>query len=263
MKTHYYIYIFFIFISCGQETKKEKPSQNSEKQTETSTTVKNSNQIEKIEFVKHQTYGIILNQNNRLFDENLKGIGLIYSSGFEKVQILEITKKMYNLENSSDHCEKAHFVKIKYNNKDCIIFGKEIFEINNQQLFRFQNTKGDEFSIFPVTNFEVGASDDDGLTGCDDSRVLIIANEKENTFHPIKGNENKNIVLLHDDSANEEIYKVSIKKDTLIIGIKAFYQEGGSIFNLETTFKNDFTKSVLKDKKTFEEIDIEKLKQIK
>nr|WP_315153826.1 hypothetical protein [uncultured Flavobacterium sp.] len=263
MKIHYFIYIFFIFISCGKETKKENSTPNLKTKTETSKTIKNSNEREKVEFVKHQTYGIILNQNNRLFDENLKEIGSIYSLGFEKVQILEITKKMYNLENSSDNCEKAYFVKIKYNGKDCIIFGKEIFEINNKQLFRFQNTKGDEFSIFPVTNFEMGASNDDELTGCDDYSVLIIANEKENTFHPIKLNANKNAELLHDNSAEEQIYKVSIEKDTLIVGIKTFYQEGGSIFNLETTFKNNFTKSIFKDKKTFEEDDIEKLKQIK
>ena len=154
-----------MLISCGKETKKDNSPPNFKMETETSKTVGNSK--EKVEFVKHQTYGIILNQNNRLFDENLKEIGSIYSLGFEKVQILEITKIMYNLEKSSDICEKAYFVKIKYNNKDCVIFGKEIFEINNQQLFRFQNTKGDVFSIFPVTNFEMGASNDDGLTGCD------------------------------------------------------------------------------------------------
>lgn len=263
MKIHYFIYIFFIFISCGKETKKKNLPPNLKTKTETSKTLENINEREKVEFVKHKTYGIILNQNNRLFDKNLREIGSIYSLGFEKVQILEITKNMYNLENSPDNCKKAYFVKIKYDGKDCIIFGKEIFEINNEQIFCFQNAKGDEFTIFPVTNFEMGASDDDGLTDCDDYSVLIISNEKENTFYPIKGNASKNAELLHDDSANEKIYKVSVEKDTIIIGIKALYQEGGSAYNLKTMFKNNFSKFIISDKKTFEENELEILKQIK
>lgn len=252
-----------MFIGCAKEIKKEKSPPNLEVKTQASRTAGNSEEIKKVEFVKHQRDGIIINQNNRLFDENLNEIGSIYSLGFEKVQIVGMTKKRYNLKNSTDPCEKAYFVKIRYTGKECIIFGKEIFEINEQQLFRFQNTKGDAFCIFPVTNFEMGASDDNGLTGCHDYSVLIIANEKENSFHPIKIEANKNAQLLHDDSANEQMYRVSIQKDTLIIGIKAFYQEGGSAFNLVTTFKDNFTRSVYKDKKAFEEADLEKLKQIK
>lgn len=251
-----------MFISCGQGTKKENASQNSEKKTKTLTTVEKNNEVEKVEFVKHQTYGILLNQNNRLFDENLKGFGAIYSRGFEKVQILEITKKMYNLENSSDNCEKAYFVKIKYDNKNCIIFGKEVFEINSKQLFDFHNSKGDKFSIFPVTNFAMGASDDDGLTGCDDYSILIIENKKDKTFGTIgypektKSRNNKTLkeaVLFHDDGAEEKIYNVSTIKDTLIVGIKAIYQEGGGKYNLKASFKDNFSKSIITDKIYFEE----------
>jgi hypothetical protein len=198
-----------------------------------------------------------------LYDENLKIIGAIYSRGFEKVAILEISKKMYNQEYVSDDCKKANFVKIKYNNKECVVFGNEIFEINEKQHFLFQNPNGDKMSIFPVTNFEMGAADGDGLTGCDDYSVLIINNITKNTFHPIKGSNNRNVTLLHDDGSDEEIYRILVEKDTIVIGVKAFYQEGGSVYKLKTTFKNNFSEASISDKQSFDESELEKLKQIK
>jgi hypothetical protein len=46
---------------------------------------------------------------------------------------------------------------------------------------------------------------------------------------------------------------VATKKDTLVIAMKATYQEGGSTFNLKTTFKDHFSKSIITDKINFEE----------
>ena len=109
----------------------------------------------------------------------------------------------------------------------------------------------------------MGASDENGLTDCDDYSLLIVYNENKQKFNTINYNNNEKVKLLHDDSSNEQIYKVSVEKDTLIIGIKAFHQEGGRMYNLKTTFKNNFTKSIIFDRKIFEENELEKLKQKK
>ena len=263
MKIHYYFYIILTFISCKQDVKKLKSTENNIEKSEKLSKTEQKSETEKVEFIQHKTFGIIIDQNNRLYDAKLKEIGSIYSRGMEKVEIIEISKKMYNQENISDYCKKANFVKIRYNNKECIIFGKEIFEINNEQKFTFQNQKGNNFSVFPVTNFEMGASDENGLTDCDDYSVLIIHNEKEQKFNSINYNSNEKVKLLHDDGSDEKIYKFSIEKDTLIIGIKALHQEGGSIYDLKTTFKSNFSKSIIADKKIFEENELEKLNQIK
>ena len=245
MKINYYIYIFLIFISCKQENEKKILEQNKK--------------TEKVEYTKHQAYGIIINKIVKFYDENLKEMGVIHFQELEKVEIIAITKKMYNLENISDNCEKAKFVKIKLYNKELILFGNEVHEINNEQLFHFQNTNGHKFSIFPVANFVMGASDDEGLTGCDDYNILIIENKKDQTFstisYPLNRNNKilKDAVLFNDDSAEEKIYNVSTLNDTLIIGIKAIYQEGGSKFNLKTTFSNKFSKSIIANKINFEE----------
>jgi hypothetical protein len=257
-----------MLISCKQGNE-DKPL-NSNKKTEN---LKKINiQTEKVEFTKHQAYGIIINKVMKIYDENLKEIGEIHSRFLEKVKITGYTKKMYNQENISDNCEKAKFVKIKLYNKELILFGNDVCEINNEQLFNFQNTKGHEYSIFPVTNFAMGASDNDGLTGCDDYSILIIENKKEKTFSSIgyplntKNRNNKTlkeVVLFHDDGAEEKIYNVSTINDTIIIGIKAIYQEGSCIFNLKTTFSNNYSKSVITDKVQFKENEAEKFEDVK
>lgn len=261
MKIQISIITLLFFISC-KKTDTEQATQNPENKTQS--VIKSNDTLNKgkVEFEKYSASGIIIYQNNRLFDENLKAIGQLYSKGFEKVQILERSKKMYNLENSSEHCEKAYFLKIKYNNQECIVFGKDVYEIDMKQKFSFQDPNGDQLSLFPVTNFEMGASDEDGLTGCDDYSILIIENKNKRTFtsikYPTNGTNDKikkleKAVLIHDEGANEEIQSVATKKDTLVIAMKATYQEGGSTFNLKTTFKDHFAKSIIKDKINFEE----------
>lgn len=261
MKIQIAFIILLIFIGC-KKNDTEKSTQNFENQSRNLIKSNDTLNNGKVEFEKYQAAGIIIYQNNRLFDENLNEIGQIYSKGFEKVQILERTKKMHNLKNSSEDCEKAYFIKIKYNNQDCIIFGKEVFEINPEQIFSFQNLNGEKFSLFPVTNFEMGASDENGLTGCDDYSILIIENKAKRTFtsinYPINGTNHtiqklKKAVLIHDEGSNEIIQNVSTKNDTLVIAIKSIYQEGGSSFNLKTTFKDNFSKSIITEKINFEE----------
>ncbi|MBC5834310.1 hypothetical protein G6N05_08010 [Flavobacterium sp. F372] len=261
MKIQISIITLLFFISC-KKTDTKQATQNTENKTQSVIKSKDTRNKEKVEFEKYSASGIIIYQNNRLFDENLKAIGQLYSKGFEKVQILERSKKMYNLENSSEYCEKAYFIKIRYNNQDCIVFGKDVYEIDMKQKFSFQDPNGDQLSLFPVTNFEMGASDDDGLTGCDDYSFLIIENKNKRTFtsikYPTNGTNDKikkleKAVLIHDEGANEEIQSVATKKDTLVIAMKATYQEGGSTFNLKTTFKDHFSKSIITDKIIFEE----------
>ncbi|ESU20963.1 hypothetical protein FCR2A7T_07350 [Flavobacterium cauense R2A-7] len=261
MKIQITFIILLFFISCKKDDT-EKSIQNLENQSQNLIKSTDTSKIGKVVFEKHPAFGIIIYQNHSLFDENLNEIGQIYSKGFEKVHIVERTKMMYNLKNSSEDCEKAYFIKIKYNNQECIIFGKEVFEINTEQLFSFKNLDGEKFSLFPVTNFEMGASDENGLTGCDDYSILIIENKTRQNFasirYPINGT-NRNIqklekaVLIHDEGSDEIIQNVSIKNDTLVIGIKAIYQEGGSSYNLKTTFKDNFSKSIITDKINFEE----------
>jgi hypothetical protein len=257
MKKILAISIIVILFSC-----KEKVSKIDDLniKTDSLTNIKVDN-VEVVKFENYQKDGILLKGNFKIYDENLNEIEELKISEIKKVLILGKTKNRYNLKNSKDYCEKACFLKVNYKNEEIILFGQTVYEINKEKIFPFTNPNGEKCSIFPITNFEMGASDEDGLTDCDDYSVIIIENERNKSYSIISYPQNENIhnnpelkkgVLFHDDGSEEKIYKVSIKNDTLVIGIKAEYQEGGAIFNLKTTFKNKFSNTIISDKENIE-----------
>ncbi|GAB1360636.1 hypothetical protein MASR1M31_24550 [Porphyromonadaceae bacterium] len=57
---------------------------------------------------------------------------------------------------------------------------------------------------------------------------------------------------------------MTVKQDTLVIGIKATYQEGGSIFNMKAKLLGDFPETSLSDRVRFEtDEELKKMDKIK
>jgi hypothetical protein len=119
----------------------------------------------------------------------------------------------------------------------------------------------------------MGASDEDGLTGCDDYSLLVLLNNKKKQYSLMKYPKNEDIhgeaankfaSLFHDDGSEEKIYKVTVKQDTLVIGIKAIYQEGGSVFNLKAKLSDELPETRISDRIRFETDDeLRKMDEIK
>ncbi|HSD09121.1 hypothetical protein [Flavobacterium sp.] len=249
-----------IFIlSCGSKTES-----NSDKISEIKTGKSNNLEKEKEEpktnFEKYSKEGILLIGSIKLFDENFKEIGELKINEISKVQILEKSSTFFNIENSKDYCLKANFIKIGYKGKKYLVFGREVYEINKTENLDFQNEKKEAFSIFPITNFEMGASDDNGSTGCDDFSYLILLdkkNEKYSTITAPKNQENNSTTkfanLVHDDGSAEEIYNVKVINDSLILGIKVSHQEGYGSYNLKSSFKDNFGNSIESNRNRFYE----------
>ena len=247
MTTFRFILLFFTLTSLGQ--KKEENI---------------------VEFDNYFKDGIFLNTSIRLFDNNLKRIGNLTIKEIEFVKILAKSRTMYDIDKSSDGCLKSYFIKVKYKNTDYLVFGQDIFEINANQKFKFVNSNHEIFSLFPITNFEMGAADEDGLTGCDDFSILVISNEKTKKYSTIefpknekKYTKSKDAILIHDDSGEEKIYKISVFKDVIQVGIKAHYQEGGCAYNLKINFDKGRYKSKITDRLRFEENEIKQLDRLK
>lgn len=271
MKILIYISALLLLISCGQ---KSKISTAESKIIEKDSLPETSNlPVSNIVFKQYVVDGIFLKGKVRLFDNNLKSIGKLEIAKITPVQIFEKSAKMYNIQGETDNCEKANFLKVKYIDKDYIVFGQDVYEINNQQKFSTQNEKEEKLILFPITNFEMGASDEDGLTCCDDFSLLVLLYENRNQYSLMKFPENEDIhdmaaskyaSLFHDDASEEKIYKVSIKRDTLIIGIKAIYQEGGSTFNLKAKLSGKLPETIISDRIRFEtEEELKKMDEIK
>lgn len=261
MKQVLSIFILLLILSCGNKSE-NKTEKESEIKTDTLSNSTNEKEETKITFEKYTKDGILLNGEITLFDDKLNKIGKIEIKEISKVQILEKSTNIYNIESSKDYCLKSNFIKINYKSKNYTIFGREIYEINDKEKFDFQNEKKENFTIFPITNFEMGGSDDDGLTSCDDFSYLVVYNKTNNKYSTIsspKNQENhsneKFANLLHDDGSEEKIYHVKMVKDSLILGIKVSYQEEYGSFYLRTSFKDNFKNSIITNKNRFEEVE--------
>lgn len=258
MRTLINISILLLLIGCGQKSSNLTTESNSK---ENDSNIKTSIWIEsKIEYKKYIVDGMLLKGKFRIIDSEQK-ISNLEVDKITLVQILEKSTKMYNIQGETDNCEKAFFLKIKYQDKDYIVFGQDVYEINKLQKISTQNEKQEKLTLFPITNFEMGASDEDGLTGCDDYSLLVLLNEKVNHYTLMKypNNEdihgsatNKYASLFHDDGSEEKIYKLTVNQDTLVIGITATYQEGGSVFNLKAILSSDLPETFISDRIRFE-----------
>ncbi|MEN2401552.1 hypothetical protein GKZ90_0017300 [Flavobacterium sp. MC2016-06] len=249
-----------LFITGCQNKKASETIPLSVKATSSSISEKEKKD-NKVSLKKYEKEGILLKGQVKLFDDRLNKIGELIIDEISKIQILEKSTAIYNIDKSNDYCLKSNFVKIRYKNKNYLVFGSDVYEINESQKLECSiNSKNEKYSIFPITNFEMGASDEEGLTGCDDYSILLVFNQNSNKYSTItvpQDNENhsnqKFAALEHDDSLEEKIYNAQVKNDTLILGIKIGYQEGYGSYFLQTSFKDNFSKSKVTERKRFEE----------
>ena len=272
MKTILYISTLLLFMSCGQKHNNETTKTT---ESEIDTLVDNSKVLDNnIQLKKYVAEGLLLNGEISFFDNNQKKIGKLKITEIEPTQIMEKSTKMFNIDGSTNKCQKAFFLKIKFKNKDYLVFGQDVYEIDKKQIFNTYNKEREKLTLFPIANFDMGASDEEGLTGCEEYSVLILFNKTKNHYSLIRFPENEDIhtgelnpkyaVLFNDDMAGEKIYKVSMKQDTLVIGIKATYQEGGSVFNLKTKLSTDFPKSEVSNRIRFDtDEELKKMDEIK
>ncbi|SMP32476.1 hypothetical protein SAMN06265346_11531 [Flavobacterium hercynium] len=249
----------YLMVSCGNK-EQSKPTQTDTEEKELPANVAVTEKESKPEFKKYLRKGILLKELIQVFDKDLNVIETIDIKEITEVEILAKSIAMYNLAKSTDYCLKSNFIKINYKEKELIVFGSNIYEINEKEKFDFKSEKNEAFSVFSMTNFQMGASDDVGLTGCDDFSLLIILNHKDNKYKTLAIPDNQEYKsktkfanLVHDDGSSEEIYNAKVVNDTLVMGIKIGYQEGYGSYFLKTALKDNFTKSEIADVKRFEE----------
>lgn len=173
---------------------------------------------------------------------------------------------MYNVEGSTDYCQKAYFLKVRYDDAEHIVFGQDVYHVTFNETHSVATASGDTLTLFPISNFDMEASDEIGLTGCgDDYSLLALYNETKDTYslmqHPEDGNihfgkqYDEYAILLHNDGGHEEIYSMSLRQDTLIVGIIASHQEGGAFYSLKAVLSGDVPKTEVSDFVSFENED--------
>jgi hypothetical protein len=250
------ILLLFFIISCTQK-KESQAIQTSKTKTEATDS---KNKVVKPKFEKYLKEGIVLKGELQLFDENLNKTEKLEVKEISRIEILEKSTTLYNIDKSNDYCLKSNFIKIKYKENSYIIFGKDVYEIDPEGKFDFINND-EKFSVFSISNFEMGAyGGEDGSTGCDDFSLLMILNKNNQIYYTLAIPENQEYKsntkfanLIHDDGSMEDIYNAKVLNDSLIMGIKISYQEGYGSYFLKTSFKDNFTKSKISDQKRFDD----------
>lgn len=259
MRRPLYILIVLLLISCVQNKNNSTNELKTKKNDSIGSTLNLTKS--KIQFNKYLIAGMLLKGEIKLFNNHLTITEKLKIDKITLVQILEKSTKMYNIEGKMDKCESAFFLKIKYQDKVYTVFGQDVFEVNKKQKLSIQNENNEKLTLFSIKNFEMGASDEDGLTDCDEYSLLILHNEKTNKYSLMKYPNNDNIrglntykyaVIYHDDGGEDKIYKLSMKQDTLVVGIKSIYQEGGAIFNLKAKLLGELPETIISDRIIFD-----------
>ena len=263
--------ILFLFILSCNDTKKHENNIKNEINDTINKSLTNI-LIKDVEFIPFKSQGIFLAGEVRIFDISFKGIKKININEITPVEIIEKSKKMYFLNTDSNYCLKANFVKVKYNNTELIVSGLDIYELNKKQKYPFQIGINNKYVLYVVSNFKMGVTDEDGVTECDENKILVLNRLKDNYFSLIENTYNENVhkdksskyfVLNNDEICGEEVYKVSVQNDIIIIGIKAICQEGGFAFNLKVTYDEKLSKANISDYKYYKENEIKNLENLK
>ncbi len=230
MKTIAAIVCLIILISCGQQE-----SQTNKEITEKVDTVKtDTNQI-KITFYKVNGKGILLGDDIKLLDENLKEIKDISYLNEQFVAVTEVSDQYHKLKPTDDYCQEFKYVKIKTKDFEGYVDGRKIYEPIENTQNKTVKIDNNEVSFNATAYFGVGVSDEDGLTGCSIHTPVVFSDKSANYQGLVKMVKNKNykqdypyFELKEDDGATDEILSIDKQGDKYLLKVKRTYQEGGA-----------------------------------
>jgi hypothetical protein len=218
----------------------------------------------KPEFESYKADGLLLPDKFMCYNDSLKPVMEVVIDSLSPVQIIAKSKDKHFSKPGDDECLKANYLRINYGGKDYIVFGRYVYEIDKKN--RFTVSHNDEkIEVTTIVNFELGASDDDGLTGCDDFSYLLLKRLSDNHYSLIENHKERKpytgdcdyAMLQHDDGTSERISRAEIVNDTLIIGIKVGYQEGAASYNFKVSYNKDKPTGIISDFERMEETEIE------
>ncbi len=247
------LFLIVALVSCNQpvsndnENNTEQPDSNLQPQTYDEEENPESDSLEMayfdsqgVDMVVEDFDGIMLDKTFNLYDKDLNKTGQIKVDKLTPVKILQKTEKKPE-EEGQDYCDWANYVQLIYNNDTITVFGANVLEIKSSQDVQLSSST---VSLILADDFTVGASDDEGLTGCDDFSYLII--KSGNTFSFINNAEASDVATFaHDEGMSEEIESITTKNDTIEAKVSVSHQDGGGEYDLKI-FKDNNTWQFIK-----------------
>ncbi|MGV3460970.1 MAG: hypothetical protein ACO1N9_11030 [Flavobacterium sp.] len=249
IKYSFIILTVFLFMSCA----KEKTAISSESVQRESV----QPQAPTFEVKPFTDKVLLLSDDLQVYDmsgnskNNAKGLyGLTFPADSISAERIDIKK-------SGDNCNAFNFVKIGSKINGWLNSTEVYGYCKNSRDFEFTRG-GIDFKLYHAQNFGVGASDDDGLTGCNDITPIILYNSKFNVeaYIPLKDNTGKYpgkfLVLDENEGWYDKITDDAFEDNKLKLSIHREYQEGGAYFTIVISLSQSGYSAIVTDVKDVE-----------
>jgi hypothetical protein len=239
----------FLFCACNNAPTSEK---NMPGDSVLSANTITANVINDGKFVVDENKGILIDDVISVYDTAFNKLTELKLMDYKEVEILSRTPDMYNRKGEKDICDKANYVKIRFDNTEYIVFGKNVYILERVIGSNFMNANNENCSLYLATGIKIGSANEEGSTGCDEYSVLLVKREKDSRYVLVEQPENRanntskqliNFVIYHDNGCGESIYRMWQNKDTMMVGVKAHCQEGGYSGTLKLLYHDYLCKS--------------------
>jgi hypothetical protein len=200
--------------------------------------------------------GIIINNDSTIIYDttNIRSKIIGYLQAGETVDILDTTINRFEIGTWTDSlCNLFPFVKIQNNNgKLGWVSGQFIYKIienpkeYTKSLIRtttnFSLNKH-QYSLSLGENYGIGASNEQGLTGCEENYPILIFDKSSGKYFLIENLENPNsknkfCCLIYNEGIVEELKKIEVSGDTIIFKIGCAYQMGICTYDTNVFFSD-------------------------
>lgn len=235
MKSLTTILSLIILVSCGQQENK-----TNQDITEKVENVLTDTTQTKITFSKVNGRAILLGDNIKLLDENFKEIKDISYLNEQFVDVTEVSDKYHKINPTDDYCQEFKYVKIKTKDFEGYVNGRKIYEPVKHTQNKIVQINNNEVSFIVTSYFGIGASDDNGLTGCSAYTPVVFSDRSVNYEGLVKMVKNKNyednypyFELKNDDGATDKILSIDKQDDKYLLKIERTYQESEATLLVE------------------------------
>ncbi|MGX7668756.1 hypothetical protein [Flavobacterium pedocola] len=232
-KTFCLFVLLTTLISCNKNTPESKPISAQKTKIE---------KKEKFEAVTYQNDAILLTDTIKIYDSQQNVIREITNVYGKVVTIDSISKNKFDLTNSGERCNLHNFVKVTGPNISGWVYGRFLFEKENQKRDKTLNIDTVKFQIIPTKNFNIGVYDEEteGLSFCGENQnPVLFYNGLYNKYeylplYPKNENYDENYLTLDaHDGWMDEIKNYSLKENVLTPEIYREYQEGSATITVE------------------------------
>ena len=206
------------------------------------------NKVEVLKFNEINAQAVLIGEKLELLDNELKTIDDISSLNGNIVEILGISDSLFN--QSKGICESFWYVKIRSSDKEGIINGRQVFEIQNSNQDTSFTVKGNKIEILTTEFLGMGVDYEGDLMGCPVDQPILIKDSKNNYFGLVDLIQNKYskkaswdneypfFELRSDDGCKDRIDSIITEGRRIRLKIHRSYQEGENDYEVLISFED-------------------------